>query len=65
MLKFFGKGKETELKPVYEKERHNCPFYGFFLGLNNALMDQNGNQCALITNSYSPCHMEIRAKTPN
>jgi len=53
-----------DLKPVIEKQRYQCPFYGFHMAMG-MLMDQSGNQCALITDSYSPCQMEIRSQTPN
>lgn len=46
----------------------NCPFYGRSLfrpslsdrGLPFLLLNQHehGNQCALITDHYAPCHME-------
>lgn len=44
--------KRIGLKPFHDKERHLCPFYGFFLSpIGGALLDQEGNQCALITGS--------------
>jgi len=39
--------------------RTGCLFYGFHY-LGGMLMDSEGNQCALITSSYSPCRMERR-----
>ncbi len=46
--------------------RHACPFYGFaMVGKTPILMDQKGNQCPLIRNSYSPCQMEVNDRTPN
>ena len=37
-----------------------CPFYGFFLSLDDKIMiNSKGNQCALKTQSYSPCIMQI------
>lgn len=43
----------------------NCPFYGRFLyrapgGASTPflLWDQQGNQCAIVTESYAPCRME-------
>jgi len=64
MLNLFFRDKE--LKPVVKKERYGCPFYGFALGSfgKGFLMDQDGNQCALIARRYSPCQMEIRVKVP-
>jgi hypothetical protein len=40
-----------------------CPFYGF-ITMINCITDQKGNQCALITDRYSPCYMEMEDKTP-
>jgi len=38
-----------------------CPFYGFYMRPSmNVMVDQSGNQCALITSSHSPCSMERR-----
>ena len=44
----------------------NCPFYGrhmYIQGIRGQghpflLVEQKGNQCGLIVNSYSPCWME-------
>jgi len=44
--------------------RYKCPFYGFSLN-PSVLTDTRGNQCALVTESYSPCYMEISDETPN
>jgi hypothetical protein len=47
---------------------NNCPFYGHHMYLRPAsslgptpflLLEQGGNQCALMIMSYSPCHMEM------
>lgn len=52
----------------------NCPFYGcamFATGMGIAgpkpflLFKTDGNQCALITNSHSPCRMEMNDETPD
>ena len=51
------------LKPVFTKQRHKCPFYGFHFAMG-LFMDSQGNQCAMMNDSYSPCRMEIAAKTP-
>lgn len=37
----------------------SCRFYGKN-GMFGMLIDQGGNQCALIIESYSPCAMEIQ-----
>ena len=51
--------------PITET-RPRCPFYGFFLQPEMGVMvNQDGNQCALKTQSYSPCAMEIREQTPD
>lgn len=58
--------KRMGLKPFHDKERHPCPFYGFYLSpIGGALLDQEGNQCALIKGSYSPCQMEMQKQTPD
>jgi len=67
MLSLFGifkKKKDTKLEPVTQKQRYQCPFYGFHMAMG-MLMDSSGNQCALITDSYSPCQMKIGDQTPD
>ena len=52
--------------PYLEVERHPCPFYGFNgMFRFGDMMDSEGNQCALITDSYSPCQMEMDGDEPN
>ena len=66
---FFGKGKkeqeqeQEEIRPFIEQERTGCPFYGF-AAFQGVMLDQVGNQCALITSSYSPCKMIMESKFP-
>jgi hypothetical protein len=60
----FWKKKSQEIKPYFEKERYPCPFYGFFGGLG-IMMDQEGNQCALIRDSYSPCPLKMNDDIPD
>ncbi len=50
--------------PYLQVKRHPCPFYGFN-GMFGPLRDSEGNQCALITESYSPCRMEMDGKEPD
>jgi len=58
--------EEIVPKPYIEKERYKCPFYGFYGNARmGGLIDQEGNQCALITNSYSPCKMETCGIKPD
>ena len=52
------------LTPVMDKKRPSCPFYGFYMA-PGVLLDSEGNQCALIINSYSPCQMEMLARNPD
>lgn len=60
MVNFLRKSEGTkELKPYFDKERPPCPFYGFH-AWQSMFMDQTGNQCALLIDSYSPCQMEVR-----
>jgi hypothetical protein len=39
----------------------SCPFYGKHAYLLDppGMVDQHGNQCAIIVHSYSPCVMEV------
>jgi len=38
----------------------SCPFYGKHASiLVPAIVDQGGNQCAIIIGSYAPCIMEV------
>lgn len=55
---------KKEAKPVRNKKRYSCPFYGFYGG-RGIFVDTKGNQCGLITESYSPCKMEMNNQTPN
>ena len=46
--------------------KNNCPFYGFYMqSAMGVMLDQSGNQCALITDSYSPCRMEVSRQNPD
>lgn len=55
-----------ESKAVVNRvNKYQCPFYGFYLSQMRVLIDQNGNQCALVVDSYSPCKMEIKKETPS
>lgn len=56
--------QELPPMPVFKKLRHKCPFYGF-VGLGGIFIDQNGNQCAFIVDSFSPCSMEMNGEIPN
>jgi len=49
-----------ELKPYVLVERFEkpCAFYGFSLR-GKLMTDSKGNQCALKTESYDPCQIEI------
>lgn len=59
-------GLFRELKSVFERPRHKCPFYGFHTSLTHAaILDQDGNQCGFITQTYTPCPMEIHGKIPD
>ena len=48
-------------------EDNNCPFYGHYMYLAPTgraplpfvLLAQDGNQCALVVTSESPCHMQV------
>lgn len=51
---------------------HNCPFYGRHMTDGRhmtenrfLLIDQNGNQCAIVKDAYAPCFMEIEGNTPD
>jgi hypothetical protein len=52
----------------------NCPFYGRALYQTRfaatgpqpfVLIDSRGNQCAVVTDSHSPCRMEIHGEVPD
>ena len=61
MKKLFGKQPTQQVKPI---ERYPCPFYGFHAGFG-ALIDSEGNQCALVEDACSPCYLEMRGKIPS
>src|SRR3989344_8361901 len=58
LLKLIGLAREEELKPYFEIDRPVCPFYGFN-GMYGGFIETSGNQCGLVTESHSPCYMEI------
>lgn len=46
--------------------RKQCPFYGMSHPIMvGHLLDSEGNQCALITSSHSPCKMEMAGQAPD
>lgn len=55
------KRKDKEIRPYVL--RPDCAFHGFS-GMSDVMMDSGGNQCALKTDSYSPCQMEMRGNKP-
>lgn len=57
--------KKSEITPIKMIPRHRCPFYGFGQGFPASFMDTKGNQCALITGSFSPCPMKMNGDTPD
>lgn len=47
---------------------HNCPFYGMRQARSRKallLVDSGGNECAIVTTSYTPCQMETRGQAPD
>jgi hypothetical protein len=47
---------------------NGCRYYGkshAVLEATGMLVSQNGNECALVFTSYSPCAMEIAGKQPD
>lgn len=50
----------TEPGTVAEKSRQ-CPFYGMNIA-QGVLTDTRGNQCAIETGRFSPCHLEMRGE---
>jgi hypothetical protein len=66
--KLFGKKivkqESLEIKPVRQKERYQCPFYGFNL-TPGQFLDQGNDQCALIISSDHPCDMKLDNKIPD
>ncbi len=57
--------KTKSLTPNFNKPRPACPFYGFGMPLGRVMMDTEGNQCALVRGSHSPCAMEMNGQTPD
>lgn len=56
--------KDKEIRPYVL--RPDCPFYGFDSVFDALVMkDSGGNQCALKTDSYSPCQMEMIGNKPS
>lgn len=49
-------------------DRHPCPFFGKHAVTpapgQGALIPSEGNQCALVTDSYRPCYLEVRGDPP-
>lgn len=44
--------------------RPRCPFYGMSMPGGAVMIDQSGNQCALISGSHAPCQMEMAELAP-
>ncbi|MGH6629862.1 MAG: hypothetical protein ACREB3_09035, partial [Burkholderiales bacterium] len=43
-----------------------CKYYGFHaVPKHRLIVSQGGNQCALVTESYAPCYMEISGQAPD
>ena len=43
-----------------------CPLYGKYASPNyDGIISQNGNQCPLFINSYTPCKREINGEVPD
>ena len=58
--------QRREVQPIEETPRYPCPFYGFhFCPPAGTINDQQGNQCALVTDVYSPCKLEVRGRSPD
>jgi len=49
---------EEAYLPRPTKPRTKCPFYGFRMS-NGVMGDSGSNQCGLVINMASPCHMEF------
>jgi hypothetical protein len=64
MFDFIKKYFKNSTEPNYKKSRPNCPFYGFH-SAPGILVDQDGNECALIIESYSPCLLERTGDKPD
>ena len=56
--------RERSFPFVSPRINHGCRFYGKN-GMFGQLVDQGGNQCGLILDSYSPCQMEMSDEFPN
>lgn len=56
---------DNKLKPVFSRPRYRCPFYGFYGSIFGFFMDSAGNQCALNTDRFSPCRIEMAGKLPD
>jgi len=57
-----------QTQSVQVRKRARCPFYSFSLhdlGEQVIMMDSRGNQCALKTLVYAPCHMKINGVSPD
>ena len=52
------------IRPEQKLQKHRCPHYGFNGMIPKMYISSGGNQCGLITNSHSPCQMEMNKQTP-
>ena len=44
----------------------SCPFYGkHSFALMRVLVNSRGNQCALVTDAFAPCYLEIEGRAPD
>ena len=56
----------TLISPERPRPRFACPFYGFYFSKDARMMvDQHGNQCAGIKDSYCPCYKEKMKDVPD
>lgn len=60
MMEKRRKNKETRPSVL----RPDCSFHGFSLR-GKLMTDSKGNQCALKTESYAPCQIEMAGDKPN
>jgi hypothetical protein len=57
---------EKPVEPNEAVDRPPCPFFGFSsVDVVDMMMDQQGNQCALLIGIHSPCAMSVAGERPD
>jgi hypothetical protein len=63
LKKLLKMGGDSKYKPVRNRERYACPFYGFS-NYCKMMSGENSNRCGLLSGGDMSCEMEISEMIP-